>query len=129
MLRNERIPRLQVDVDAYFVIRNAREHGASNVLRVMNKYPEDLRVQGVGLQCMASSLIEGISKNGCKNAPSPPRSLLLARPKSPWHHSFIVVRYSVGLGTGHEFYLAQPVELRPLLWYFNDFDVWMAAGE
>lgn len=51
----------QVTVDAYFAIRNAHEHsGTMGVLRVMQKYRDDLQVQGVGLRCMSSSLIEGI---------------------------------------------------------------------
>lgn len=49
----------QVTVDAYFAIRNASEYGTQNILRVMNKYRDDIKIQGAGLQCMSSSLLEG----------------------------------------------------------------------
>lgn len=49
----------QITADPYFHVRNASEHGALSVLKVMFKYRDDLRVQGVGLQRIAGSLLEG----------------------------------------------------------------------
>lgn len=49
----------QITADSYFHVRNASEHGALNVIKVMFKHRDDLRVQGVGLQRMAGSLLEG----------------------------------------------------------------------
>ena len=49
----------QITADPYFHVRNASEHGALNVIKVMSKHRDDLRVQGVGLQRMAGSLLEG----------------------------------------------------------------------
>lgn len=46
-------------MDPYFHIRNASEHGALSVLKVMLKYQDNLGVLGVGLQRMAGSLVEG----------------------------------------------------------------------
>lgn len=50
---------VQITADAHFHVRNASEHGALSVLKVMFKYRDDLRVQGVGLQRIAGSLLEG----------------------------------------------------------------------
>lgn len=51
---------IQITADAYFHVRNASELGALSVLnKLMFKYRDDLRVQGVGLQRMAGSLLEG----------------------------------------------------------------------
>ena len=57
--RGVRILPLQITADPYFHVRNASEHGALNVIKVMFKHRDDLRVQGVGLQRMAGSLLEG----------------------------------------------------------------------
>lgn len=46
-------------VDAYFVVRNAGENGVLSVLAEMQKYRDDVRVLGVGLQRIAGSLLEG----------------------------------------------------------------------
>ncbi|CAN0106264.1 unnamed protein product, partial [Discosporangium mesarthrocarpum] len=48
----------QVEVDAYFLIRNAQERGAMAVLGVMEKFRQNLSILGIGLQCMAGSLLE-----------------------------------------------------------------------
>ncbi|CAN0035469.1 unnamed protein product [Ectocarpus fasciculatus] len=48
----------RISADAYFHVRNASEHGALNVIKLMFKHRDDLRVQGVGLQRMAGSLLE-----------------------------------------------------------------------
>jgi len=50
---------VQIAADAYFHVRNASEHGALSVLKVMFKYRDDLHVQGIGLQRIAGSLLEG----------------------------------------------------------------------
>lgn len=49
----------QIKADAYFHVRNASEHGALNVLKLMFKHKDNLHVQGIGLQRMAGSLLEG----------------------------------------------------------------------
>ncbi|CAM9108690.1 unnamed protein product [Ascophyllum nodosum] len=53
-----------ITVDPYFHVRNASEHGAMKVLEVMNKYGNNLHVQGVGLQRMAGSLLEDDGTGG-----------------------------------------------------------------
>lgn len=49
----------QIMADPYFHVRNVSEHGALSVIKLMFKHRDDLRVQGVGLQRMAGSLLEG----------------------------------------------------------------------
>ncbi|CAM9197257.1 unnamed protein product, partial [Choristocarpus tenellus] len=48
----------RIAVDPYFLVRNAKEQGTMAVISLMDKHSNNITMAGIGLQCMAGSLIE-----------------------------------------------------------------------
>ncbi|CAM9678223.1 unnamed protein product, partial [Hapterophycus canaliculatus] len=78
----------RIKADAYFHVRNASEHGALNVLKLMFKHRDNLYVQGIGLQRMAGSLLEedeaGGATEGQKKYLEKALELLRETPNTEW---------------------------------------------
>eukprot|EP00904_Undaria_pinnatifida_P001545 jgi/Undpi1/11391/HiC_scaffold_30.g13688.m1 len=78
----------RIMADPYFHVRNVSEHGALSVIKLMFKHRDDLRVQGVGLQRMAGSLLEedaaGGATEGLKKYVEKALELLRSHPNVEW---------------------------------------------